>query len=657
MNNNYSTAAGQGIWDTTSLKQIGYVASISGTTGVTLTANAAYAVASGDTIMFYSPSQISTLQSFNRQGQNATSAIYPAQNWPGNPAFYPKAGNLISDSNATPCLPAGETIASVDQTPTDATFGNITLTSPSVYDCPAFTNFTVRPTDTQVQALSKDWVALESASYAAGNQNNPDPQATLGNTKNMRTVVLPDGAIQIERPWFFYDYLPIIGQHLAIHGSGTSTIAAYGDFGPNKCAISEGQGAVNNAGNHVYFKDFNLVGPGATGSSPSGASGNAGNNPSGDYGLCLSSGDVADNIIAQGFHAGFGLFGDHQKIFNSTASSNFYAVYFMPGEQSNGNQAFENDSFLGNFQASFGLAASSQFDSGTVFETHIGNSPYGWVQEPSGIFDPYSSNFAFITNSTLMDNWWEATAQGVFYAPTNPYSSFTQDTFIGAQNGNDTNEGGPTYNTTAIAVVNIGGVFTNNKFLGGNMLSDYSLLSAAAIKVAGTCSGNTFIGLDTIAAAGAGFITGSSATKPAMICGSDGGGNTFTGQFKGTLHLAGQATIYPGQSVTLNSSLQVVPYNGSNGYLGDAMTGGSNSIAGEMIPIVTSGDQVVVQDNAATNSPALTPGEPIVPTSNGYYGGDSTGAWNTGVGIMENATNTSHGTQTPSGGLGYANLR
>ena len=622
--NNFSAAAGQGVYDSTQSKQVGIIASISGSTGITLTGNALVAVAVNDNVAIYNPSTISGITynvHFGQGGQTERAATWQD---PSNSTFYPEVGDLISDSNSTPCIPAGDTIASIDSTPTDANYGQITLTVPTAYDCPAFSTYTIRITDQKAQTLSHDWIGLESAANIA----QMTATTTLGNTKAMRTVRLPDFGLSPERPFYITGYNSNPGQYPALVGSHTSLLTFSTDFGFGKCAISagNGNGGVSQYGVNASYEGFEVQGPNEVSQA-------AGANPSQDVGICMGAGDEAVHLNISGFHAALGLYADHQRVMRLTASNNYYGIWFMPNQPTMGNQNISFSSLVGNFQASIGIAASAQFDSGTIAETHIGMAPYGMVDEAAGPTDPYPGGYDFMSHDTLIDEWWEATAQGVLHDFSGK-GSVDQVTFIGAQNGNDVAElSGQTYGTTAPAEFYIAG-FTGNKFLGGNMLSDYSHLANAAIQASGTCADNTFVGLDQDNG-GTGFVQGATAAKPAMICGSDGGGNSFVGAWNGVFHMAG-AVIAKGASVTLGSSGTVVPYNGTNGYLGDAASGGSNAVAGEMMPIVEHGTAVPVEDDSAAMTASLAVGSPIAPTTDGLYG-PATGAWNMSNGVATSA--------------------
>ncbi len=610
------SANGLSVWDSTQGKVVGVVSGINGATGLTLAANAAVAVASGDNLNFYNPLLLSGLTTTTRTGPAGQSGRYALWNDPGHASFYPQVGDLISDvSNATPCLPANDTITAIDGTPTDANYGQITLAAASTYDCPYDTTFHVVISDAMAQQLDPDWLALQSAFYAAA-QGNGNANAQ-GGGRTDRTVQLPDLELFPQRPLFAYSYNSNAGQHITIQGrGGVSVLDPYTDFGWGKCAISSGSnGGISQYGVGVRYRDFTLEGPNQNSG--------VGTNPATDEGICLGAGDSADNVTVNGFHGGFGILADHQHITNSTATNNYYGIYFMPNTPTMGNQVFENDILVANRMASFGIAASDQFDSGTVLDVHVGFGPYGWLNEAAGPFDPWPGYYVFLSNDTIIDNWWEATGNGAI-VDLSGKGGLDQNTFIGAQNNNDTQYPSEALPGTAAATIKVAN-FTHNRFIGGSMLNDYGHVSTAIVDATGTCAGNTFFGADS-------FLTQSSTAKPAMICGADGGGNSFTGQFQGSFYMAG-ANLYAGQAASLNGSARAVAYSSSGAYLGSAITGASSGIAGEMIPVVRSGTRVPFQFDPSQTAQTIAAGTSLTATTDGYFGVNG-GGLGTQVGVV-----------------------
>ena len=604
--------AGSGVYDATSAKPVGLVASLSGKT-VTLAANASAAIASGDLLAFYNPSVLNWTEVCARCGypSGASSRIAYFGN-PQHASFYPEIGDLIADvSNATPCIASGTTITAIDKDPHDVTYGQVTLSTGTAADCVGGTRFQVRVPDSAVAGLDVDWFGVQSAIYAA--TNSASTRNALGGAASERVIRLPDAEIYPLRPIFAYSYSSNPNNHVLLEGSGLTVLNPYVDFGTGKCAISEGSnGGVSQYGDGVIFRDFTVVGPSA--------SGGVGTDPSADSGLCMGAGDSATNVTIQGFHAGFALQGDHTMLYNSAASGNYYGVYFLPDVGSIGNQRFENDVFVANRFASFGFAASNQFDSGTVLDTHIGFEPVGWFKEAPGFFDPYVAGNGFITNSSLFDNWWEATGNGAILDASET-AILGGDLFAGAETNNDFQYAGDALANMypgghAEATVHVG-VLSNNRWIGATVLSDYADVTKDIVDVVGACSGNLFIGAEA-------FVGGGSAAKPAMECGSDGGQNAFTGAWNGAFHAA-DATITVGMPVAIDANGAVVSFSSSApGYVGAAGGASANvqtacaSGQNQMCPVIRSGTRVPFLEDTTNNTGTVSPGTMLTPASTGF---------------------------------------
>ena len=577
-------------------------------------------------LAFYNPSVLNWTEVCARCGypSGASSRIAYFGN-PQHSSFYPEVGDLIADvSNATPCIASGTTITAIDKDPHDVTYGQITLSTGTVSDCPGGTRFQVRVPDSKVATLDVDWFGVQSAIYAA--TTSASTENAIGGAASERVIRLPDAEIFPLRPIFLYSYNSNPNNHVLLEGSGLTAVDSYVDFGTGKCAISEGSsGGVSQYGSGVIFRDFALLGPST--------SGGVGTDPSTDNGLCMGAGDSATNVTIEGYHAGFALQGDHTMLYNSAASGNYYGVYFLPDVGSIGNQRFENDVFVANRFASFGFAASNQFDSGTVLDTHIGFEPVGWYKEAPGFFDPYVAGNGFITNSSLFDNWWEATGNGAILDASET-AIVGGDLFAGAETNNDFQYAGDALANMyagghAEATIHVGQL-TNNRWIGATVLSDYADVTKDVVDVVGTCTGNLFIGAEA-------FVGGSSAAKPAMECGVDGGQNAFTGAWNGAFH-ATDGAVTVGMPVALDASGAAVTYSSSSpGYVGAAGGSSSNvqtactSGQNQMCPVIRSGTRVPFLEDTTNSSGTVSPGTMLTPTATGYA---ATSSFPSDVGVV-----------------------
>ena len=633
--------AGMVLNDATQNKVVGTVASVSGST-VTLAANATIAVASGDTLSAYKPTVLNWMVTSARAGY-PIAASYHAPYWQlaAHASFYPQVGDLIADtSNATPCIPNGTTITAIDSNPADVNWGQVTLSTSTVSDCPGGTSFQVRLPDASIASLDVDWFGIESAIYAA--TQSPQDENALSGGAAYRTVVLPDGESYPERPIWAYSYSPNPGQRLVIKGSGNTILNPYTDFGYGKFALAEGSGgALSQYGNAVQFRDFSIIGP----SSGSGV----GTMPSNDDGLGMGAGDSATNMTIQGFHSGYAFQGDHTFVYQSGASGNYCNIEFLPDVGSIGNQRIENDVLVAPRFASVCIAASNQFDSGTVLDTHVGFGPIGWYKEAPGYFDPYTpSGSGIITNSSLFDNWWEATGNSAILDASET-SVLAGDLFAGAETNNDYQYAGDALANMypggkAEATIHVGQYYSN-RVIGSSVLSDYADVTKDVIDVVGACYSNLFIGAEA-------FIGGNSAAKPAMECGSDGGGNAFSGQWNGVFHVA-DGTPYSGAPVALDSSGGVVPYNTSSatGYEGTAAGFGGNIVqtcaVGQECPVILNGSRIPYVANGST-----TPGQLLTPTS-----GSSPAAAYATTGTLSASVGVGSSGSPGSNQIGYMDVR
>ena len=649
--------AGEVVTDSTqSNAVVGTVSSISGA-NVTLTANSAIAVATGDQLFFSNMTDLPFVTDFylNGSGFGTTEHVAKWQD-PGIQSFYIKAGYQVTDvTNSTSCLPAGETIASLDSVQADANYGHITLTLPEVYPCPYGTSYHFRPTDAQAQAITVDSIAFGDAAYRATNG--------YGTGGKMRAVRLPDGPLYINIPAIHHVVDSNAGDFLVIEGYGkTSIVYATTDFGVGKAAMSSNS---NGQGHDAtIYRDFTIAGPGNNPNSGNLNTG-AGVKPSQDVGLVVGTSATADNVLAQGFYAGFEIDNDHGAIVNSGATANYCGILFGPLMQSAGNQIFIRNTVTNNFESGMCLAYSAGFDSGTVIELHDGFSPYAWEKLAQSPIELYSSVNGFVTNSTLIDNWQEATAEGYAHCDTfsGDHCQWSFNTEIQAWGaGGDLNYGYYLTSTHAMAQMFVSS-FTNNNFLGYSAFSDIIYVGGASIVAINGCSGNHFIGQDTMLE-GPGPTLGR--TLPIMACGSIGAGNTFTGGDWTGVFVAPNVSIARGASLGLTSLGLLTPYTGgSMGFLGaageacastvsitDLVT--STVLSGLQVgcPAVRNGTQVPVLMDPSNSSLSVTSGSAITPQgSNGSF--TSNTGLSTEVGLIMPALNTY---SAGSGQVGLADL-
>ncbi len=599
-----TATAGNGVYDVTAGGTVGFIANVTSATGLTLAANARIAVAAGDVLAFFPPTKLGWIENFFA-GQGSGFAAHVAKfEDPNYMSFYPEVGDTIADaSNATPCLPAGDTIAAIDTNPNDAGYGQMTLATGSTSYCPAGTTFRIALPDSAVAGLASDWFALETALYLA--------QQAYG-TGSERAVNLPDTTLYPTRPVIYYANPNGFRSNLTIRGTGSSMLDFSHDFYQYKCALSPE--SLNSGSVGSLLRGFYVQGPSQNSASTEGVS------PALANGVCLTDGEIADNLQVHGFHSGVGMLDDHQQVLNSTLGNNLFGIEFLPLSQTLGNQVFENDRVIGNYEAGLAIAASNQWDSGTMLDTHCGFSAFCWYKEAPSPVD-VASSYQFVTEDTLIDNWFEGTGNGAVVDASGSNGAWDKNTIIEAMGAFVTpyNPGVAEYfpeisggaYTDAQAEIYVSG-WTNNKVIGGDLFDDYLGVMQAAIVSTGTCQNDSFDNANNFLADAQYMMT-----RPPLLCGSDGGGVTFGGgAWTGVFKMA-SAAVSAGGAVAMVANDEVAPVStttGLGGWIGTAPIG---CTAGRMCEVVEHGTGVPLLADANQGSPASGAG--YNPDTSGAY--------------------------------------
>lgn len=509
------------------------------------------------------------------------------------------------------------TIAAIGNKPGQAGYGQITLSQKTTAATADGCWVTIQPTTAQFEAFSNDYIWMESYLYQAA-------ISTGSGHNDFRAVYLPDDKVLFpQHPVCWYSWNSGAGNHLSIRGTKGSIIAGWTDYGPGKAVLapcSMNQGQTGTQVSDLTILNTNPAVP-------------VGQVPTQTNGLGLSAGDQADNVRVYGWRAGFWLVDDHGQVRNSLAQNNEYGAELAALAQTMGNQDFDNDSFTGNTVAGIAVACSNQFDSGWITHSGTGWSPYGIVKEAKTAIEPSCGGFSFLTNMFQIDLTQEATGNG-FIKDLSGQGDLDHDHFnsVMAANG-DAQYTGDALPGKANATIEVRN-FTFNEVEGPGALSDFGNTSTAVVIAHGSCKGNGFHGLDA-------FVLNGWAGHPALICGSDGGQNTFDGgQVQGRFRMTG-AGIKKGMALSMNSSWQVLPYSGS-GFDGTAAIDGSTAV-GAMEPVITHGTDVSLLLGGT-----VTIGQGITPTKGGGWIAN-TGGLATELGVATGGGN--------SGALGSADLR
>jgi hypothetical protein len=501
------------------------------------------------------------------------------------------------------CIPSGDTVASVGRTPGVGGYGTVVLTTATSSACASGTAVTFTLSPTQLQALTVDWLGIQSAVAAAwGN--------SVGAGGN---VYIPAGTYRLNHsvinPMTNTNYGPEQNT-VSIAGAGIQQTSLQwpSDVGTDQCGISEAfrLGTVTEYVSGATYRDFFLEGP--NGGTINGAA------SAGMDGLCFGKGAIVDKVQAQGFHAGFNGNADHWYVRDSVAAGNQYGVYFSPYTITMGNQYFANDSFDGNSLASFGVAATDQMDSVVMNNVSTGFSPYGFYLEavPSTVTGVAGG---FLTNTTLENVWGEALGNGWIYG-TGQTGTVNGDTFIGAA---VTSPGlnSSSYKITASPVVGLiyAGAFNTNVMLNTSWGSGYSYATTAALIDVGTgaCDSNMVIGDTT-------FVTNSTSTVAPYYCTGQFGYNTFSigqgsGIFKYMLYSSAiQGTVVLDYGASGGNG--VVSY--SDGYGFGGITAGA-AASGATVAVFQTGTGIPTVRTNTTQT--LTAGQPLYPSAGGVIGG------------------------------------
>ena len=500
--------------------------------------------------------------------------------------------------------------------------GVITLSQATTSACPAGSPITFTIAPSQLQALTTDWLGIQTAMALAWAQ----PTGAK--------VYIPAGVYEINHPLMNAGGMTntaIQNLNIEISGDGfaLTQINFFTDIGQDECAIGEsnrGLASGSEVSSESAYRDFRLSGP-ASGPIVYGVS------PAKMDGLCVGADARIYRLEVGGFHAGVTLVKDHQEIHGLVSSNNGYGLYFAPYSETMGNQLIEDGGLAGNFIASVGISSTDQLDSSTLKNVHTGFGPYGFYAVPSTP-NVQVTNGGMVSNSTLFDVWTEAVGEGWMYG-TGGNASVGGNTLI--------NTGGIGIGYTAQISNGLGGVvpavalinvnsFDSNTMIGTTM-GPYSRVSQAIIMATGNggCTNNVWIN-DPQFVLGASATQSSSAVTP-LYCpyGAGAGGNTFQlGAGSGVFRLSGN----PGGAMAGNTPVQdgFSPYG--TGTLASPYTDGNPFLGITAAPSYYGNWVAVWQVNEglsalpiAMPSQNIRPGQPIFATTGGVEGGmDQTGA-------------------------------
>ena len=500
--------------------------------------------------------------------------------------------------------------------------GTVTLSQATSSACAsgAAITFTIAPA--QLQALTTDWLGIQSA------------MAQAWALPTGARVYIPAGSYEINHPLMNAGgmtngntqtlNIEIIGDGFAL-----TQINVTADAGQDECAIGEsnrGLASGNEVSSESAYRNFRLNGP-APGPFQYGVS------PAKMDGLCVGADARIYEVETGGFRAGVTLVKDHQELHGLVSSGNGYGLLFAPYSETMGNQLIEDGGLAGNFIASVGITSTDQLDSATMKNVHTGFSPYGFYALPS---TPNVSvtNGGMVSNSTLFDVWTEAVGEGWMYGAgghaavggTLLINTGGQAIGYGAQIPNGT--GGVVQPAALINVYS----FDSNTMVGTTM-GPYSHVTQAIILASGYggCTNNLWIN-DPAFVLGASATQNSSAVTP-LYCpyGAGAGGNSFQlGSASGVFRMSGNPAGPMAANVPVQdgyspygSGALAAPYTDGNPFLGVTAAA---SYYGNWVGIYHTNEGLSGLP-LAMPSQNIHPGQPIFVTSGGVEGGmDQAGA-------------------------------
>ena len=500
--------------------------------------------------------------------------------------------------------------------------GTVTLSQATTSACPAGSAITFTIAPAQLQALTTDWLGIQTAMAQAWAQ----PTGAK--------VYIPAGVYQVNHPLLNAGGMTntaVQNLNVEITGDGfaLTQINYFTDSGQDECAIAEsnrGLAAGNEVSSESAYRDFRLSGP-ASGPIVYGVS------PAKMDGLCVGADARIYRLEVGGFHAGVTLVKDHQELHGLVSSNNGYGLYFAPYSETMGNQLIEDGGLAGNFIASIGITSTDQLDSSTLKNVHTGFGPYGFYALPNTP-NVTVTNGGMVSNSTLFDVWTEAVGEGWMYG-TGGNAAVGGNTLINtggigigytAQISNGSGGAVP-----ALALINVNS-FDSNIMIGTTM-GPYSRVSQAIIMATGNggCTNNVWIN-DPQFVLGASATQNNSAVTP-LYCpyGAGAGGNSFQlGSGSGVFRLSGN----PSGPMAGNTPVQdgFSPYG--TGTLASPYTDGNPFLGITAAPSYYGNWVAVWQVNEglsglpiAMPSQTIHPGQPIFVTTGGVEGGmDQTGA-------------------------------
>jgi hypothetical protein len=389
---------------------------------------------------------------------------------------------------------------------------------------------------------------------------------------------------------------------IAISGDGqlNTILTAQRDTGRGTCAIGENNRA--NGTLSAVYSDFQLA--------LAGTSYFVGAEPSGMSGICMGEGSKAVETDVRGFHAGYDLLNDHQKILRSTAEYNWFGVEMAANSDKGGNQDFQDNEFLAEDLSSLGAAWNFGIDSSIITNTHTGFSPYGYYREGA----PYGSSIqaSFLSNTQLNNVGGEALGNSWMYGENGIGDFIGGNAFILTSPSIDPSRG---FNLPSAGIpgVFVAGQFENNTFLSSNIdngtpADNYRIVTCALVCMTAPSSQMTSNKwLDSTSAqsmiSGPGVTVEGFTSAPILVAQFAGNNTWSTGNASGTL-VNTDTAVTPGEVMAYSYQ-----YTGSGAtpMTSGAMVRGVSVNAAGAGGIIAVTEQGVVSVNATNYASTAAP--------------------------------------------------
>ena len=446
--------------------------------------------------------------------------------------------------------------------------GVINLSTQPSAVCPANAVFQFTESPTQLEALSTDYVAAQTATAIASNGvQGGESFAPPGQYEVNHTIIVPSLVVNTN----------INAPTTVIRGAGQNLTSIHvpSDLGWDKFAITESNVGTDGTLAEALYQGFNVY------NEQNGAGTIVvGTRLINMRGIGIGKFSRMDHVTVQGFGSGIVENKDHQILDNMAVTNNACDIEMGEYEDTVGNQVWSDSGIGGGQTASICIGDSAAIDSAGLYEVHTGGAPRSIYTLPSWP----NVSVAFpeeVGGTNFVDVWMENIGEEFEYSNNRDFGG---NRIIGG--------GAPGIGTPGTAIINVGvngsptvpprSVFFNGQPYGAGLYPSFDT--------------NTLIGTDL----GAAFNppNGFNKVTDAIIESGGGGFNMFVND--STLILGGSASL-PALAAAVSQSFAANTWQTplGSGFLG--VLSGTPLLSGE--PVRFTGNGQVV--NGYTDGAAL----------------------------------------------------